>query len=183
MDSRSRICIGCGEVFARNRKFTHAQWAVTRYCSRQCASQRLRKPLPLCACGCGQAIDRGRKWVRGHRPYRLYDGYRKVWRPDLGGMILEHRAVLHDAGVEIPDGWHVHHKNEVKTDNRLENLEVIEIAEHTRLHHRLNPPPPHCPKGHEYTPENTAFSNGWRYCKACNRANVRRYNARKKVPA
>jgi len=30
----------------------------------------------------------------------------------------------------------------------------------------------HCPKGHEYTPENTALNQGKRICKACNRERV-----------
>lgn len=52
------------------------------------------------------------------------------------GNVLEHRKVLHDAGVEIPEGWHVHHRNGNKLDNRLENLEVLPAAEHHRRHAR-----------------------------------------------
>lgn len=47
-----------------------------------------------------------------------------------GRWALEHRFVLHEAGIEIPDGHHVHHRNGVKDDNRRENLEVIAAAEH-----------------------------------------------------
>lgn len=33
----------------------------------------------------------------------------------------------------------------------------------------------HCPKGHEYTPENTIIQpQGWRMCKICNRISARR---------
>lgn len=32
----------------------------------------------------------------------------------------------------------VHHKNCDKLDDRIENLEVLDISEHAKLHHRLN---------------------------------------------
>lgn len=50
------------------------------------------------------------------------------------GTIYEHRLVLRDAGVEIPAGAHVHHKNHDRTDNRLENLEVVTVEEHGHRH-------------------------------------------------
>lgn len=52
------------------------------------------------------------------------------------GTALEHRVVAYDAGWVVPDGYHVHHKNGVKHDNRLENLEVIASPDHARMHLR-----------------------------------------------
>lgn len=38
----------------------------------------------------------------------------------------------------------------------------------------------HCAHGHEYTEANTLWrEEGWRQCRACNRAAVRRYQARR----
>lgn len=67
------------------------------------------------------------------------DGYRAIWKPDhplaySDGYVLEHRMVVHDAGIEVPDGHHVHHVNGDKLDNRLENLVVLDGADHTRRH-------------------------------------------------
>lgn len=67
---------------------------------------------------------------------------------DKNGMVLEHRLVVEDNAdkfdsnyfVEI-DGkkylkkeYSVHHKNEIKTDNRIENLMILSKGEHTSLH-------------------------------------------------
>ena len=46
----------------------------------------------------------------------------------------QHRVVWEDANGPIPEGHIVHHKNEVKTDNRLENLECITRKEHSHIH-------------------------------------------------
>jgi hypothetical protein len=50
------------------------------------------------------------------------------------GSALEHRVVAYDAGWEIPEGFQIHHKNGVRDDNRLGNLEIVELREHT-IHH------------------------------------------------
>jgi hypothetical protein len=48
---------------------------------------------------------------------------------------LQHRVVAAEAiGRPLERGEHAHHGNEVKTDNRPENLEVLTKAEHTRRH-------------------------------------------------
>lgn len=47
----------------------------------------------------------------------------------------EHLVVWVSAGKPRPNPWEVlHHKNREKTDNRIENLEVVSSSEHGRLH-------------------------------------------------
>ena len=57
-------------------------------------------------------------------------GYVMVRRPDLTkqktNMILEHRAVWIDHHGEILEGAVIHHKNGLKLDNRIENLELFD---------------------------------------------------------
>lgn len=51
------------------------------------------------------------------------------------GLIDQHRAVMQDhLGKKLPSNMVVHHKNGNTHDNRLENLEVMSLSEHSRMH-------------------------------------------------
>lgn len=72
---------------------------------------------------------------------KITRGYRRVWAPDhplagSDGNVLEHRKVLHDAGIEIPSGFHVHHVDGDKLNNDLANLVVKPESDHHRDHIR-----------------------------------------------
>ena len=71
-------------------------------------------------------------------PWRRVGGYigRDVTGPDGRRTTeLQHRWVLEQAlGRKLDSSIEVHHRNEVKDDNRPENLEALSKAEHTRRH-------------------------------------------------
>jgi hypothetical protein len=53
-------------------------------------------------------------------------------------IIAEHRYIWEQHNGKIPEGFMVHHKNEDKQDNRIENLECISKKEHGKSHRMLN---------------------------------------------
>ena len=54
---------------------------------------------------------------------------------DVQGYIFEHRVMMEkEIGRYLKPNEVVHHKNEIKHDNRLENLELMTHGEHTTLH-------------------------------------------------
>ena len=104
------ICEVCRESFyvkpARLRRYN------VRFCSRDC-----------------QKVE----WAKEKRKVRS-DGYVQVTGNGLN--TLEHRLVMEaHLGRPLTRTEHVHHINEKRDDNRLENLEIIDIADHSRHHH------------------------------------------------
>lgn len=45
-----------------------------------------------------------------------------------------HRAVWEAHNGEIPDGYHIHHKDKNRENNQIENLELVAAAEHLSRH-------------------------------------------------
>lgn len=85
-------------------------------------------------------------------PYQIYDGKKFTLRSDgYYRMSTNERESMHryvwqkEKGV-IPKGWDIHHINENKGDNRIENLECLPKEEHTR----------------KYSPHNNQFGKGKR---------------------
>lgn len=67
------------------------------------------------------------------------DGYIDLYIPDhplarKDGYVGEHRKIMWDAGLLTDPELEVHHKNEVKTDNYISNLEVKSGSQHALDH-------------------------------------------------
>lgn len=113
-------CARCNEPFKspyRGRKF----------CSRKCYGIKSR--------GSGNS-----RWIGGRR---FFQGYWMLYVPGhptaCKNYILEHRIVMEKhLGRYLKTKEVVHHKNHDKSDNRIENLELMDIREHSRHHGKDN---------------------------------------------
>ena len=81
---------------------------------------------------------KGRKNKKGVARIKSIHGYIHIFLPThpmamKNGYVREHRMVAYDAGLLIDPTMEVHHRNGIKTDNRIENLEIMTKAKHTSL--------------------------------------------------
>ena len=68
-------------------------------------------------------------------------GYRQILKPehpraDRNGYVMEHIVEWEQAtGVSVPQNCCIHHLNGNKTDNRIQNLCMMQHTAHTVFHH------------------------------------------------
>lgn len=120
---------------------------------RQNFAARVRKGVPATFCSktcSNRHMARNRKTTKYRR--LTTRGYVEIWKPghpmaQKSGYMMEHRFIMAEhLGRPLKPFEVVHHLNERKTDNQIENLELLGKVEHDRL---PKPPPkpfacPHC---------------------------------------
>lgn len=68
--------------------------------------------------------------AKGHRTFKRRLGE----NTNYGNMVMVHREYASLLWGDIPPKHDVHHKSENKLDNRADNLEILSVREHSRLH-------------------------------------------------
>ena len=81
----------------------------------------------------------------------------------------EHQRVVRAAGIDIPPGYVVHHKDGGRRNNSLDNLEVMSNGDHARLHFGIKP---NEPRACEYVPEE---------CSMCFKIHMVQYRCTKRI--
>lgn len=85
-----------------------------------------------------------------YRPFQEYGGKKFTLRDNgyyaltTNKRTLMHRYVYEKEIGKIPKGYDIHHINEKKYDNRIENLKCLPKSEHTKL----------------YSPHNNQYTKG-----------------------
>lgn len=126
-DSRQRTkclqlkCSECGKTFHRVPNVVKKDKPT--YCSRSCSNKVTARLHRITRRGSGSPTWKGGRKKAG-------GGYIELWMPDHPdsngkGYVKEHRYVMEQhIGRRILPEETVHHKNGVRHDNRIENLEL-----------------------------------------------------------
>ena len=84
----------------------------------------------------------------------------------------------------IPPFFDIHHKCHNKLCVNPSHLEAVTEANHPDAAPTLNRNKTHCPKGHEYTIQNTKTNKkGYRWCIECSRLNAQYVNEQRRIKA
>ena len=74
---------------------------------------------------------------RQNRPIGRVDGRGYIQISACGHVGLAHRMIWESVHGPIPDGLQINHKNGVKTDNRISNLELVTGSENVKHAYRI----------------------------------------------
>ena len=101
-------------------------------------SESRRGKGKFCSTSCGKSGINAWNWKGGVRNVNGYIWLKKPNHPgaDLKGYVSEHRLVMEAyLGRYLTKKEIVHHKNRIRNDNRIENLELIENQSRHYIEH------------------------------------------------
>ena len=149
-------CPVCGAMFYKRR-------SEQLYCSKKCSGEAHKKRILIQCDFCGKEFERNEchiqehnfcsrsclnEWHKDNRignssprwggGVHIQDGYLFL-RQDDGSYKAEHRIIMEkELGRELNSDEIVHHIDENKKNNSIDNLVVLTRAEHAKIHHTKN---------------------------------------------
>lgn len=116
---KNRKCLICGKSFYAQEKLIEK--GLAKFCSRKCCAISKRKRVGIEYKGVFYSENKS-GYLHGGRKKKLL--HREIWKDRFGS--LPSRLVLH-------------HKDENRINNRVENLQPMTIGNHLRLHLKGKP--------------------------------------------
>lgn len=86
---------------------------------------------------CGHSCQQIYRWKQYKNPIETKEGY-LCFRKKGKRHMIHHLVWCQENGINhIPEGCVIHHINQDKTDNRIENLQLMDIKFHIGLHNEF----------------------------------------------
>jgi len=162
-DAKTKTCIECGRTYSKGKREGYRDWNGRKYCSILCKNRHFnrnkgrnmkkweqvicqycgkafyarkiyldRGQMKYCSIGCSGLASRKHEVKEfNNKPFYFHElsGY---YVADDGQRM--NIAVWEFYNGKVPKGYVVHHKDEDKGNNEIDNLELLEWGEHTRQH-------------------------------------------------
>ena len=114
-----------------------------RHCGAYLSPKRIRLQALFCSPKCYRAANHKRRYKpKTIKGFYKSDGY-IAWTFSNHKSIREQRALMEQhIGRELLPDEIVHHDDEIRDNNEIENLKVMTRSEHSRLHYSGQPGAP-----------------------------------------
>lgn len=151
MGKIKKVCPICGKEFQIDSSDHRLKAGKTVTCSRKCGGKMIQKGRIVCCPVCGKdfyttrnktcSVECGIIYKSRNTIHKTYseNGYLVEYQNGYNkkGNVKQHRRIIEEViGRKLLSNEVVHHKNGIKIDNRIENLEVMKRSEHSSMHRK-----------------------------------------------